>query len=43
MAAPENFVTVSRRPPDIEDYIVLLKIFLNKYETDQTYPLILDF
>jgi polysaccharide chain length determinant protein (PEP-CTERM system associated) len=25
MAAPQNFVTVSRRPPDIEDYIDMLR------------------
>src|SRR4051812_37796039 len=25
MAAPQNFVTVSRRPPDVEDYIDMLR------------------
>src|ERR1700755_1647502 len=25
MAAPQNFVSVSRRPPDIEDYIDMLR------------------
>src|SRR5215468_3259407 len=25
MAAPPNFVTVSRRPPDVEDYIDMLR------------------
>src|SRR3954466_9479103 len=25
MAAPQNFITVSRRPPDIEDYIDMLR------------------
>src|SRR5437773_11376066 len=25
MASPQNFVTVSRRPPDVEDYIDMLR------------------
>src|SRR5580704_16930249 len=25
MAAPQNFVSVSRRPPDVEDYIDILR------------------
>src|ERR1700730_9533090 len=25
MAAPQNFVTVSRRPPDVEDYIEMVR------------------
>ena len=25
MAAPQNFVTVTRRPPDVEDYIDMLR------------------